>query len=279
MTHLGRLAPGPLLASIALLAAVAACSGPSEPPARGAGARSDPTTAVSPAPTTPAGVKHLDLTLDEVGGGSDELGDGAVLAAGPSRFAVVRAEGSGRGPLLVPGRDGRGRALRLVDGSCRPDAPSACRKALLVVQDDDPPPGDGHFAYGAAILMTPQETSKGANVLQRGFSTDGGGQWKLQVDGTPGRPSCVVVGTGSSDIHVAKADVSVADGRWHELSCQRSGARLEVLVDGARRGVAELPPGLDVSPSGPLRIGGKSTREDNDQFLGVLDEVFLLGDG
>jgi hypothetical protein len=48
-------------------------------------------------------------------------------------------------------------------------------------------PGQGAFTYGASVLVTPDETSKGANVIQKGFSV-GDSQFKLQVDGAAGHP-------------------------------------------------------------------------------------------
>jgi hypothetical protein len=53
--------------------------------------------------------------------------------------------------------------------------------------------------------------------VQKGYAAGPGGEWKLQVDGYAGRPSCVLVGAGSPVIHLAVAGRSVADGRWHRL--------------------------------------------------------------
>jgi hypothetical protein len=111
--------------------------------------------------------------------------------------------------------------------------------------------------------------------MQKGFSVGGGSQWKLQVDGANGHPSCVVVGEGESRIHTVYADITIADGTWHDVSCRRDETKLVITVDGAHRKSATIPKNLTISPSGPMRIGGKSLKPDNDQFFGTLDDVYV----
>ncbi|UWP82823.1 LamG domain-containing protein [Dactylosporangium fulvum] len=151
----------------------------------------------------------------------------------------------------------------------------SCARAILQSGPADfLNPGQADFSYGASVLVKSSETSKGANVMQKGFSV-GDSQFKLQVDGVAGRPSCVVVGTGRSTIYVALASRSVADGRWHRIECSRSSALLTVAVDGAVVGQAAIPPSLSIVNTGPLCIGGKGTSANNDQFVGVIDDVFV----
>ncbi|MER7009082.1 LamG domain-containing protein [Dactylosporangium sp. NPDC000555] len=135
-------------------------------------------------------------------------------------------------------------------------------------------PGRAEFSYGASVLVRPDETSKGANVVQKGFSI-GDSQFKLQVDGMAGRPSCVIVGTGSPTIFVALASRSVADGRWHRIACSRGNALLTVAIDGVEVGRIAIPSSLSIVNDDPLRIGGKGTSANNDQFVGVIDDVYV----
>ncbi|MFG2038834.1 LamG-like jellyroll fold domain-containing protein [Dactylosporangium sp. NPDC048998] len=135
-------------------------------------------------------------------------------------------------------------------------------------------PGRAEFGYGASVLIRSDETSKGANVMQKGFSI-GDSQFKLQVDGVAGRPSCVIVGTGSPTIFVALASRSVADGRWHRIACSRGNALLTVAVDGAEVGRTAIPSSLSIVNDDPLSIGGKGTSANNDQFVGVIDDVYV----
>jgi hypothetical protein len=176
-----------------------------------------------------------------------------------------------RGGTVRPATHGTGQALEF---------PAVCRGAkcprvvLQTPSADDLNPGSGPFRFGAAVLLHRTRTAAGQNVLQKGYSATGG-QYKLQIDGSAGKPSCVLVGTGRSRIHIARSTVSVADGEWHQIECRRSGPSLTVLVDGTERGRATIPAALTVANPAPLSIGGKGAYADNDQFHGTIDDVWI----
>ncbi|GAA3279858.1 hypothetical protein GCM10020218_031710 [Dactylosporangium vinaceum] len=196
---------------------------------------------------------------EPVGDASGRLGLRSRKAAG-GQLAAVPHEG--------------GLAVRF-PGRCEHYGAESCERAIL---QSGPAeflnPHRGSFTFGASLLVQPNETSKGANVVQKGFSV-GDSQFKLQVDGEAGQPSCVIVGTSSATIYVALASRSVADGRWHRVACSRSNSLLTVSVDGAEAGRATIPSSLSISNSDPLCIGGKGTSANNDQFIGVIDDVFV----
>lgn len=148
------------------------------------------------------------------------------------------------------------------------------RIALRAPTADDLNPGGRPIRYGASVLLAADETTKGENVLQKGYSARGS-QYKLQVDGAAGDPSCVLVGDGRPRIHVAKSAVSVADDRWHVLECRRDGPQLVILVDGVQQGSAMVPADLTIHNRIPLSVGGKGSFKDNDQFQGILDDVWV----
>ncbi|MBU2667456.1 LamG domain-containing protein [Actinoplanes bogorensis] len=135
-------------------------------------------------------------------------------------------------------------------------------------------PGRRPIRYGASVRLAADQTTKGENIMQKGYSIRGS-QYKLQVDGLAGRPSCVFVDDRRLAIHAAISNVGVADDRWHVLECRRTGSRLSILVDGLIRGRATLPAGLSVSNHIPFSIGGKGSFTDNDQFQGMLDDVWV----
>ncbi|BCJ52613.1 hypothetical protein Asp14428_40880 [Actinoplanes sp. NBRC 14428] len=134
-------------------------------------------------------------------------------------------------------------------------------------------PGTRAIAYGASVLLAPSQTSKGQNVVQKGYSTTSS-QWKLQIDGVAGRPSCVLVGARPG-IKIVRSAVSVADGSWHTVECRRTPTALTVLVDGAVRGTRAISARLSIANNRPLSIGGKGAYADNDQFHGILDDVWV----
>jgi hypothetical protein len=124
----------------------------------------------------------------------------------------------------------------------------SARCARVILESGPAPflnPGLRAIRFGATIRMAPEEASKGANVIQKGHSA-GRSQFKLQVDGIAGRPSCVLVGVGSSRIYAATANRTVADGQWHQVGCAREGGLLTVTIDNATVGRVALPTILSV---------------------------------
>jgi hypothetical protein len=134
-------------------------------------------------------------------------------------------------------------------------------------------PGARPLAYGATVRLARSQTTAGQNVLQKGYSA-AGSQYKLQIDGRAGQPSCVLVGTRTG-IKLVRSAVTVADGAWHTVQCRRSGTTFRILVDGVTRGQIAVPASLSVVNGRPLSIGGKGVYPDNDQFRGHLDDVFV----
>ncbi len=236
----------------------------------------EPTTS-SAAPTQSADDAALRLDFESLVGDGGSLSSGVEVedASGSGLEGVLHTEGAPPPALqVVPGQAPDRTAVQF-PAPCEANEEACGRAIIEVVGTPELTVGAGDFEFGATLRMSPQQVSKGSNVIQRGFSVGGGGQWKLQVDGDPGHPSCVLVGSGDAAIHEARARLTVADDDWHEVVCRREGDRLDVLVDGTVEGSADLPEGLSADPEGPLRIGGKSLKPGNDQFFGVLDEVFV----
>ena len=176
---------------------------------------------------------------------------------------------------LVTGRNGQGHAVAFPT-TCPQSQAKTCPKEIIEVYPATTlAPGTHDFGWGASIRLKHEETAKGSNIIQKGFSLGGGSQWKLQVDGAQGHPSCVLVGMNETQIHEAFADFSIADGAWHDVNCRRSGGELVITVDGSHQSSVHLPKDLTVAPAGPVRIGGKDLKPDNDQFFGSLDDVYV----
>ncbi len=197
------------------------------------------------------------------------------------RYAGARVDNSGHGNTLrvVSARGGSARSVVHGSGLALafppPCSGSGCPTIVLQASSAaELNPGTRPLRYGASVLLRHGQTSKGENVLQKGYSATGG-QYKLQIDGTAGRPSCALVDSRRSSIRLARSSVTAANGVWHRLECRRVGARLSILVDGVIRGSTTVPSGLSVANSAPLSIGGKGAYPDNDQFHGVLDDVFV----
>jgi hypothetical protein len=152
---------------------------------------------------------------------------------------------------------------------------SRCPRVVLQAANRaDLNPGTRPLAFGAAVNLARTQTTGGQNVVQKGYSVTGS-QYKLQIDGAAGRPSCVLVDRRRPRIRIVRSSRAVADGTWHTVQCRRVRSRLTILVDGRVRGSAWVPATLSVVNSHPLSIGGKGVYPDNDQFRGVVDDVWV----
>lgn len=229
------------------------------------------------------------------------LASGVLCAATPASAAPaedrLRFDFSGATGLVTgsvtdvsgQGNDGQvvtddGGVLRVVSGvfdrnylafpgSCSGDA---CPQAVLRVADSPSlDAGTRPFTFGADVRL-PEDHTGGANVVQKGLWGDDGGQWKLQVDGAKGRPSCVVSGEldGRPSRSTVKSEVSIADGRWHAVACSRTASGVEVSVDGEVTGYEETP-AVSVDNDAPVMVGGKNVVKGTDQFRGALDDIFF----
>ncbi|WP_306207418.1 LamG-like jellyroll fold domain-containing protein [Actinoplanes sp. RD1] len=192
---------------------------------------------------------------------ADESGRGHTLRLVAGNGGVVRA---------VP--HNRGQALRFPP-KCTGKPRTCAHAALQSPSTAALNPGTRDIAYGASVLLPRDQTTKGQNVVQKGYSTSTS-QWKLQVDGAAGRPSCVLVGARPG-IKIVRSTVSVADGHWHDIECRRRGTALTVLVDGAVRGNRPIAATLSITNNRPLSVGGKGSYADNDQFHGTVDDVWV----
>jgi hypothetical protein len=198
------------------------------------------------------------------------LGDSVYSLEGRLSLRARTAAGG----ALTTTPHGGGLAVRFPRPCAKYGAQSCQRAILQSGRADFLNPGSAPFRYGASVLLAPSETSKGANVVQKGFSVRDA-QFKLQVDGYEGRPSCVLVGTTSPSIYVALSSLSVANGVWHQIECTRSSSLLTISIDGKSYGQVGVPASLSIVNDDPLCIGGKGTSPNNDQFAGAIDDVFV----
>jgi PKD repeat protein len=223
-----------------------------------------------------ASTDRLRVSFDNDAVAGTVLTDGAVITdlSGQGNNGVVMTAygGSVLAAASSPG------IVADFPGKCRFEP---CPNALVQIADSpslDPLTAD--FEWGARVLMQANEVADGENVVQKGLFEQVGGQWKLQVDKYLGLPSCVVSGRVPGQTVdrriVLKASVGVADGVWHRVVCRRTAASgLQIFIDGVLRGSVRMQV-VNLASDAPLTIGAKAVEgSDNDQFLGVLDDVFM----
>ncbi|MCU1360610.1 MAG: rane protein [Ilumatobacteraceae bacterium] len=241
--------------------------------------------AVAPAAHTtadaPLGADRLRFSFDQATAGT-VLTDGFAFADG-SGFANdgVVATAFGGSIAAVADTTGAPGSTGTVLGYPADCTPGPCASAMVQLADDptlDPLLSD--FEWGARILMQPYETADGENIIQKGITDEPGGQWKLQVDKAGGLPSCVVSGRAPGEATdrrlVLRGSVDVADGVWHLVVCRRTAAAgLQLFVDGVVTAAAAMPV-VDIDSNAPVTIGAnRVTPSPNDQFHGMLDDVFM----
>lgn len=253
-------ASGVLVLLVGLAPAVVGCRSSTDP-----GVGLAPTTG-APTATGPAAAA-LWLSFDEPTTGYDGSTAYADARGGPLAGRVVT--GSRGGVRRVAGPPGRGSALAFPP---RCAASTGCPRAMVEVP---PSPlldaGTGALRFGATVRLAPGQTTAGSNIVQKGRYGTAGGQWKLQVDSDEGFPSCMV--RTAEEVLTVRSRVSVSDASWHRVSCRRDADGLVIEVDGTadrRAGGAG-----SVDNDEPVRIGSPGVGDDDDQFHGSIDDVFV----
>lgn len=245
----------PRVLSAVVGAALAAALLAPAPSGAAPGATSEPRAAQA------KGSHQLLLTFDHRE--SLRKGTTVVDASRHHHRGTVLTEAGGR---LAPVARARGRAA---------DFPNRCRscgRAIVEVADGRGlDPRRSAFVFGALARVTKRQAKTGANLVQKGYYNQAGGQYKLQLS-PGGFPSCVVFG-GRGRLKV-DAPRSIADHGWHRVSCARVGTTVELRVDGKVRASATGVTGR-IGNDAPLRVGGKKIAAGNKQFRGQLDNVFL----
>lgn len=217
-----------------------------------------PVAAVKPAEAWATGI-HFDFAEGVTGPLTD-----------PTGRLTLREVTMASGQLIQMPR-GEGWAIHF-PARCSLD-PRDCPRAIL---ESGPAgflnPGTRNMRWGAEVMLMSNETSDGANVLQKGLSA-AGTQYKLQIDGYDARPSCVLAGEVGK--YIALSPRGIADGKWHELLCERRSSWLTLYVDSQPIAELWIPPDLSIVNDSPLRLGGKGHGPYNDQFHGTMDDVFV----
>lgn len=185
------------------------------------------------------------------------------------RFAGRVVTANGGSVEMVPGADGAGGAVAF-PAKCT--APRGCARAMVeVLPDAALNPGERDFEYGASVWLAPDATSTGSNIVQKGRFAMEGGLWKLQVDNDAGEPSCVV--RSGTELIIVRSSVSIADSSWHRVTCRRDEKGVTIRVDDTVDRVDARTGSVD--NEWPVRVGSPGVGDDDDQFHGRVDDVFL----
>ena len=142
----------------------------------------------------------------------------------------------------------------------------------LVPHSTDFNPDAGDFSF----TIRYRTTHSFGNILQKGQGSTAGGYWKFEAPS--GKPRCMFRG-GDGSTRTGYTDVSIADGQWHTVTCNRTSTYVEMYVDGVRTSRLTGPTGT-IANTWQLSIGGKSScdgvKVTCDYFAGDIDYVKLL---
>lgn len=252
--------------AVLLIAVASGCSDP-EP---GVVPRPDgesPTSAASP------DLSDADLWLDFEVPSQTLEGDTEYPDALGGAFGGRVVTANGGTIEVVPGVDDAGEAVAFPEKCV---AATECPRAMVEIL---PHPaldvGRSDFEFGAAVWLAPDQATPGSNIMQKGrFATDGG-LWKLQVDSEEGQPSCVVR-SGEDEPVIARSSASITDSTWHRVVCRRDATGVSIRVDD----MVDREDGAtgSVDSEWPVRIGSPGVGDQDDQFHGRIDDVFLRVD-
>ena len=207
--------------------------------------------------------------------GADKLrfnfDNGESLRPG-TRVRNVAGKGSGvvlifQGGRLKGVKGERGKAAKF------PSRCNGCGRALIEVTDRRAlDPRLRQLKFGVDVRMTRvQRAAPHANLIQKGYYNQPGGQYKLQLDA--GRPSCVINGSAGRVKVFAERRIRV--NRWRSITCQRVASTVVLRVDGRVWASAVGDTGL-IANAAAVRVGAKRLDVPKaDQYRGLLDNVFI----
>jgi len=137
---------------------------------------------------------------------------------------------------------------------------------------DDLNPGGNDFSFGAWVNFSQLPPPPTWDVVRKGVSGTTGGYYKLELfTGSSGaRARCYLRDGAGASTSVVRG-TGLNDGRWHQLTCSRTGSTISLTVDsGTSSNTASLG---SVANGDDLTIGAKAT--GGDVFNGLIDDVRL----
>lgn len=154
-----------------------------------------------------------------------------------------------------------------------PDALPVRPGHTVVVPDDwrlDPAWRD----YTIELRLRPSGSD--GNIVQKGQSRTGGGFWKIELN--DGEVTCLFRGPRGTNAVRARG-VTIVDGEWHTVRCERTETAVDLWVDGEHVGRKTGHTGR-IANNHPVSIGGKQkcdqVRVGCDYFSGDVDWLRII---
>jgi hypothetical protein len=140
---------------------------------------------------------------------------------------------------------------------------------VTVPSSADLNPGSANFTFTIHLKTTgtPPPAPADWDLFRKGVSKSAGGEYKMELQGT-GKLSCGFKGSGGSA--GLTAGPAINDGRWHTVSCVKTSAAIEVVVDGLVFTKAKAIG--SIANTAAVTIG---SHPGSDWYKGQLDEASI----
>jgi concanavalin A-like lectin/glucanase superfamily protein len=140
--------------------------------------------------------------------------------------------------------------------------------SAVLLKSDSLNPGSSNFSYTVHVAFTqnPSSSVGDYDLMRKGLSSSKGGDYKMEILGG-GKSSCYF--KGSSGKGTVNGPSGLNDGRWHTITCGRSGGTIFITVDGSTKTSSKQIG--SISNSATASIGAKAG--GGDEYTGLMDEV------
>jgi Laminin G domain len=132
----------------------------------------------------------------------------------------------------------------------------------------------GRRAY--AVSVTFRTMDDNFNIIQKGQALTNGGMWKLEIEN--GRARCLFRGSAGRGGIGSTKGVSLSNGAWHTVRCERRRKSVRIIVDGDTQGSTAHRTGR-IANTQPVVIGGKlqcnPPNNSCEYYVGMLDRVVI----
>jgi len=140
-------------------------------------------------------------------------------------------------------------------------------------------PGSADITVRISLRTTKLPSKRGDwDLIRKGYFDTAGGEYKIELQHT-GRVSCGFEGT-RRHLEIEAGPRNLANGRWHTVSCTKTGTRIRLTVDGRRfsragrvGSISNRKPVVIGAHAGPGIAAG--SRPGGQWYRGLLDEASI----
>jgi hypothetical protein len=131
--------------------------------------------------------------------------------------------------------------------------------------------GDQDIAVSLRVSFT-TVPGEDYDLIRKGLSSSSGGDWKMEILRSSGKAVASCYWKGSKASKAKTAGPSLADGKWHTITCEKHATQVALVVDGQRYTSTTTIGRIDNTAQ--LSIGAKAG-SGGDWYKGRMDEVSL----